>query len=265
MGRQTLAKKPRCYFTGTSLLICTLLITGCSSRFALPILMKRTVVPKTEIIHVETGSINISPPPGFCIDDSASKNTDTSVFMIFANCGYINSNGRRANRNAAFNGLVTTSVAKTAAFQNAGDLDLMSDYLSSEDGLKSLSTSGKAKSIAIIDKRQTADGVFLQLQDQDATLSKTVWKSFLNRSEHLVTVTLLQNENTDIEPEQAMQFLQSYSETIVSSSDQVEQINGASIPKSDPTPAVDIIQPERRPAYQKNKLKKVGFLRRLLL
>ena len=227
--------------------------------------MKRTVVPKTEIIHVETGSINVSPPPGFCIDGDASKNTGTSVFIIFANCGYINSNGKRANRNAGFNGLVTTSVAKAAVFQNADDLDVMSDYLSSNEGLKSLSTSGNTNNISVIDKRQTADGVFLQLQDQDATLSKTVWKSFLNRAEHLVTVTLLQDENTSIEPEQAMQFLQSYSETIVSSSDQADPINNVAIQNSDPSPPATVTQQERSPVYQKNKLKKVGFLRRLLL
>ena len=117
--------------------------------------------------------------------------------------------------------MVTTSIAKTPAFQDNGGIDELSDFLSSSEGLETLSATGNKETVSIVDKRQTSDGVFLQLLDTDAILSQNVWKSFLNRSDHLVTVTLLQSKNASLTSEQAMQFLQSYSESIQVNSEQI--------------------------------------------
>jgi hypothetical protein len=174
---------------------------------------------------------------------------------MFADCGYLNSAGRRASRDATFSGLVTTSFAKNPAFQEGDGIEALSGFLSTKQGLKSLSASGDADKVAIVDRRQTSDGVFLQLHDSDAVLSKNVWKSFLNRSNHLVTVTLLQNKDAPQSPEQAMQFLQSYSETIKLSPG-----------KSDTLPSPKSVvenQPKTAPII--NGLKKVGILRWLFL
>ena len=259
MFRQTLAKKPRCYFPVCSLLISTLLISGCGNSGGPPYPTRQLAISKPEIINVENGRIKVTPPSGFCKDTKGSRSTNASAFLIFANCGYLNTNGRRSSDDAGFSGLVTTSVAKTAAFQDGNDVDALSEFLSTPQGLETLSTTGQSKSVSIVDKRQSNDGVYVQLRDTEATLSQNVWKSFLNRSDHLVTVTLLQNKDALMTSEQSMQFLQSYSETIT--------LNPEQAPVETTTQPVEQVQASNVPgdSNQKAPLKKVGLLRRLLL
>ncbi len=259
MGRQASAHKPRRFLFVSGLLIGTLFLTNCGGGGGATLPSRQLIVPKTELVNVKTGHISITPPPGFCKDARSSKNSEASAFLLFANCGYLNSNGRHASQNATFSGLVTTSIAKKPILQNDSSLEVISDFLSSAEGLSSLSASGKAETVSIMDKRQASDGVYLQLRDTNAALSSNVWKSFLIRSDHLITVTLLQNEKSDITPEQTMQFLQSYSETITLKSEivtaqPVKPLQANQVPRTTPSPA-----------GQQNKLKKVGILRRLLL
>ena len=225
----------------------------------MPLQIRHNNVSKTEIINVENGSLSVTPPSGFCKDTQGSKETEASAFIIFANCDYLNSNRRRTSGDTGFTGLVTTSITKEPGFQGTDDINVLADYLSSDEGLEMLSATGDIKTISIVDKRQTSDGVYLQLYDTEAALSQNVWKSFINRSDHLVAVTLLQNKKSTLTDEQSMQFLQSYSESINSKSAQIM------------TQADAQTQPMLRPdkisntPQNKNRLKKVGILRRLLL
>ncbi|MBL4750603.1 MAG: hypothetical protein JKX71_08525 [Amylibacter sp.] len=238
------------------MLISTLILSACGGGRAYTSPSRQAIIPKTEIINVANGSLSITPPSGFCKDADGSKETKTSAFIIFANCGYLNSGGRRASGDAGFTGLVTTSVTKEPGFQGPDDINALSDFLSSREGLETLSTSGDTKAVSIVDKRQTSDGVYLQLRDTNAALSQNVWKSFINRSDYLVTVTLLQNKKSTLTDEQSMQFLQSYSESINSqaarqSSEQVQPVQQTNSTSDNPK--------------QKNNLKKIGILRRLFL
>lgn len=258
MSRRILATRRRCFSTTTGLLFSTLFIAACGGGAGEPF-PTRHAVPKTELVDVENGRISITPPSGFCKDTKGSNTTETSAFIIFANCGYLNSYGRRAVSNAGFTGLLTTSVAKTPAFTDHEDVNALSDFLTSNEGLETLSASGSPQTVSILDKRQTSDGIYFELFDTDAALSKNIWKSFLNRSDHLVTVTLLQNKDTTITPEQGMQFLQSYSESI-----QLDATPNTTQPVEKIQPTQQSNQPPSV-ADQKNRLKKIGLLRRLLL
>lgn len=251
MFRQTLAKKPRCFISLSSLLFGALLVFGCGQPYP----VGQFAVSRPEIIQVENGSIKVTPPPGFCKDAKGSNSTEASAFLIFANCGYLNTNGRRSSGITSFSGLVTTSVAKTIAFQGGNNVSVLADFLSSREGLETLSSTGHSETVSIVDKRQSSDGIYIQLRDTEAALSQNVWKSFLNRSDHLVTVTLLQTEDTLLTPEQSMQFLQSYSESITLNPDQpAMQSAEQTLPNT-----VQDVSGENVP------LKKVGLLRRLLL
>ena len=258
MSRRILATRRRCFLSTSGLLFSTLFIAACGGGAGEPFPTRHSV-PKTELVDIENGRISITPPSGFCKDTRGSNTTETSTFIIFANCGYLNSYGRRATSNASFTGLVTTSVAKAPVFTNQEDVNALSVFLTSKEGLETLSASGSPQTVSILDKRQTSDGLYFELFDSDATLSKNIWKSFLNRSDHLVTVTLLQNKDAPITSEQGMQFLQSYSESIqldttLNTIQPVEKVQPTQL--SNQPPAI---------ANQKNQLKKIGLLRRLLL
>jgi hypothetical protein len=238
-----------------------LLVAGCSAvenPFS-ALQTKRTITPKTEIINIGKGHLSVPPPPGFCKDASGSKSNKISAFIIFANCGYLNSGGKQPTEGSSFSGLVTANVATEPALHNTEDINEISEFLSSREGLETLSSSGKADSISIVDKRQSSEGVYLQLHDKQAALSQNIWKGFLKRSNHLVTVTLLQNQHSFLSAEQTMQFLQSYSETIEVNANTPEPLSiGQHI-------STEQVKTEEEPLGQVSKLKNVGILRRLLL
>ncbi|KAB7614612.1 hypothetical protein F9L33_08220 [Amylibacter sp. SFDW26] len=264
MFKQTLAHKPRCFGVLPSLLIGTLVLSGCGSSGFTPLskssaATRNIQTPQTETVILDAGSITISPPPGFCKDANSSKSSELSAFFLFANCGNISTNGKYSADGALFSGVVTTSISKSASFQNETDIATISEFLSSSDGLKTLSTSGNANAVSIVDKRQSTDAVFIQIADQNAPISQNVWKSFVNRENHLVTITMLKDKGDKLTDEQAMQFLQSYSETITSNNE-----------LSPVQPSIARQQIERSVEVKNttdghNKLKKVGLLRRLLL
>ncbi len=264
MFEQTLAHKPRCFFVGTGLLCGMLVLSACGntglpSAFKPNTATKHILTPQTETVILDSGSITISPPPGFCKDTTSSKTTEESTFFIYANCGNISTEGKYSTDGTLFSGLVTTSVAKTASFETENDINSISEFLSSPEGLKTLSTSGDANAVSILDKRQSSDAVFLQIKDQNSPVSQNVWKSFLNKNNHLVTVTMLKDKDDRLTDEQAMQFLQSYSETISNTNTVL-----ASQTAIAPQPISPHISTENAAGGQ-NKLKKVGLLRRLLL
>ncbi len=266
MFKQTLAHKPRCFGVLPSLLLGALVLSCCGSSIFPPLLKssaptKRIITPQTETVILDTGSITISPPPGFCKDTTGSKTSELSAFFLFANCGNISTQGKYSTDGALFSGVVTTSVTKKASFQSEADISEISTFLSSSDGLKSLSTSGNPDDVSIVDKRQSPDAVFIQISDQNAPVSQNIWKSFVNKSNHLVTITMLKDKQDTLTDEQAMQFLQSYSETITSS-DVARNIQAQA--------PIDQQQIERPVLVQnspngRKHLKKVGLLRRLLL
>ncbi len=264
MFKQTLAHKPRCFGVRSSLLISILVLSGCGSSGFSPLsnssaVTKRIQTPQAETVILDTGSITISPPPGFCKDRAGSKTSELSAFFLFANCGNVSTKGRYSTDGTLFSGVVTTSVAKKPSFQSDTDITTISNFLSSSDGLKSLSTSGDPDAVSIIDKRQSSDAVFVQVADQNAPVSQNIWKSFVNKDNHLVMVTMLKDKDDKLTDEQAMQFLQSYSETITSNN----TVNSAQTTIEH--------QQIRKPVVvqnttgERNKLKKVGLLRRLLL
>ena len=264
MFEQTLAHKSRCFGIVSNVLISALVLGGCGSSGFTPLSKsstptKRILTPQTETVILDTGSITVSPPPGFCKDTGGSKTSELSAFFLFANCGNISTNGRNSVDGALFSGVVTTSVAKTASFQSGTDITAISDFLSSSDGLRSLSASGDPDNVSIIDKRQSPDAVFIQITDQSGPVSQNIWKSFVNKDNHLVTIAMHKDKGDQLTDEQAMQFLQSYSETITS--DNATTNTQTTIAQQQIRPPT----PVQHTTDGHNKLKKVGLLRRLLL
>lgn len=213
MNWLALAKKPWRFLSVAGLFLITVSTAGCNVS---PQYSDRLSVSKAEIINIDAGNITVMPPTGFCKDDRSSKSTKESVFLLFANCGYLSTNGKRSAGNAQFSGLVTANITKTSTFKKSSDINILSDFLSSNEGLKSLSSSGNTHTVSIVRKRLSSDGIYLQLRDLDASLSQNVWKSFLNRSNRLVTITFLESKDASMSQDQVMKFLQSYSKTIAS-------------------------------------------------
>lgn len=232
-------------------------ITGCGNNKLGLSTPTRQITSKTEVISVSHGSVYVPPPPGFCSDPHSRKETATSVFLIFAPCANLGGTAKDNGSTYTLPGLMTASISKSVSFKNTNDIAVLSDYLDTADGRRTLSASGKSDNVQIVDKRVAPDGVFLHLEDSTARISKNVWKSFLNRSSHVVTVTLMQGAGTGLSDEQSMQFLQSYSETIRTSQ--------TSEPTAqEPSPAIQP-QPTRTKPKQSQNLKRVGIFRRLLL
>lgn len=226
-------------------------VAGCSNRKPPSVSTKQPISNSPQIINIGNKNLRIAPPPGFCKDQNSSKSTSDTITLMFLKCNLPTT----VAQNDDFSGLITTSVAKSAVFDSDTNIYAVSDFLGSSQGLESLSSSGNAESVSLIDKRQTSDGVFLQFHDETAPLSKTIWKSFLNRSDHLVTVTLLQNQNTALSSEQSMQFLQSYSETIQTGNNRFAQ---ETMTKNPNTTTQKTFSADKQ-------FKKIGLLRRVFI
>ncbi|MCR8726501.1 hypothetical protein [Frigidibacter sp. ROC022] len=141
-------------------------------------------------VRLSSAGIDVTGPPGYCLDESASHPSGTGAFAAFRRCEVLRG-GSVALSNRAVLGV---SVSDTPNPQPvvAGSEDKLIAYFKTEAGRRVLSRSGKASTVTLLQSSDRDGVVWLQVRDTSPTLAldATYWRAIFDAKGRIVTVTV---------------------------------------------------------------------------
>lgn len=248
------------------LLICAGL-AGCGGRGG-GISLGPRPAPAPAEIAVTAEQIVITGPAGYCVDPTATRNSDDTGFVLLGNCAAI-ANSRRA-------GQPITPAVLTAAVSEPSDGGRLADslleldgFFRSDDGRRLLSRSGEAETVAVLDTLVDGDVFLLQATDSSDGAIEGVqneyWRAYMDVGTRIATLSVIALEDSTLSREDSLTTLRGF----------VQAVQGANtgepaVPVAQPAPVAP--QPSRQPERSTPRnlpldtgpLFNVGLFRRIL-
>ena len=146
----------------------------------------------TRALPVSDGIV-IAAPPGYCIDDRASRvERDGGAFVLMGSCAAISQDARAPR--PATPGVLTVTVSDTALALDGADMArALGRYFDTDEGRAILSRSGNAGAVDILDNDVVGDALILHFTDESVTglgLSREHWRALFRLDGRLVTVAV---------------------------------------------------------------------------
>lgn len=143
-------------------------------------------------IAVAGRSVIVAGPPGYCVDTAASRD-GVKAFVLMGSCASIARDPDA--RSPATPGLVTVTVSSDpAAYVDvAGSAGALERFFRSEAGRATLSRTGRAETVTVLDSRSRGGTLYLHLRDtsagRPAGTEADYWRALTNVDGRIVTVT----------------------------------------------------------------------------
>lgn len=171
---------------------------------------------------VTSDLVVITGPPGFCVDDGATRADGDTAFVLLGNCAAI-SGSRRASQ-------PDIPVVLTAAISDASDEGSISEsvtdldaYFRSEDGLRLLSRSQDPETVTVLETDVRGDMFLLHASDTSAGAVEGVgddyWRAYFDLGSRIATLSVLALEDAGVTREASLSALMSFTQS-------VQQANG---------------------------------------
>lgn len=144
-------------------------------------------MPTTQVM---TTSFTIAGPRGYCIDPGATRDTAAAAFAVLGSCAVISGNPRDSK--PKFPAMLTASVTAADAPLDAGALDRLAAFFSTDEGRGALARADAAGDVAIIDMAREEGLLLVHAQDGDRSGDVTgdYWRGIFETAGRLVTVTV---------------------------------------------------------------------------
>ncbi|PID36435.1 MAG: hypothetical protein CR993_05040 [Rhodobacterales bacterium] len=134
------------------------------------------------------GSFNVEGPRGFCVDTGSVRERGGEAFAVLGSCSAISGNPKDAKPKMA--ALLTVSVTAVELALDAGALDQMTAFLSTETGREMVARKG-AGAATILDLSRGENHVLVLANDGGGKgkLSDTYWRAIFAAGGRLVSAT----------------------------------------------------------------------------
>ncbi|MCU4652370.1 hypothetical protein N8I71_05980 [Roseibacterium sp. SDUM158016] len=167
---------------------------------------------------VTSDLVVIAGPPGFCVDESATRADGDTAFVLLGNCAAI-SNSRRAAQPAV-------PVVLTAAISDASDEGSISESLSdldayfrSEEGLALLSRTQDAGTVTVLETATEGDVFLLHASDTSGGAVEGVgddyWRAYFDIDRRIATLSVLALEDRGVSREDSLSALRQFARTVM--------------------------------------------------
>jgi hypothetical protein len=169
-------------------LVCGLLLAGCSGGGSG--LVSTAATRGSPSIQVLSKAFTIEGPRGFCVDEDATRETDTGTFVMLGGCAAISGNRRDAKPTTP--AMLTASVTPAEApLDNAG-LDRLARFFSTPEGQDALARGDGASDVGVLDISRSEGLVLVHAQDgtQQGDTTGDYWRGVFSTAAHLVTITV---------------------------------------------------------------------------
>lgn len=125
------------------------------------------------------GAFTIAGPAGYCLDETASRESQNSGIFLMGRCD---------GRSAVTPALVTISVgqAGSAGVMSAGGAELAA-FFTSPEGRATLSPSGNASKVRVVEAASAGDAFVMRLQEAGRP---SYWRAVLGLRGRLVTISV---------------------------------------------------------------------------
>jgi len=215
--------------------------------------------PAPPEIAVTADRIAIAGPEGFCVDPTATRETDDTGFVLLGNCAAI-ANSRRAAQPATPAVLTAAVSAPSDGGPLADSMAELDAFFRSEDGLRLVSRSGDPATVTVLDTA-VEDTVFL-LHAADtsagaiAGVQDDYWRAYLDVGSRIVTLSVIGLEDRALSREESLATLRGF----------VQAVQGANAGpgNADAPPVAPVHTAPRNRAQDDGRLFPVGLLRRIL-
>ena len=143
-------------------------------------------------VQVAQGSITIAGPPGYCVDPSATRETENGAFVLLGSCASIANSARAPSPDIA--GALTASVSVEGNGGVAAALDRLGVFFKSDPGRAALARNGRAVSVTVL-SAEISDEVFI-LKVRDASpnsvsgLAPDYWRALFDLRGRIVTLSV---------------------------------------------------------------------------
>ncbi len=240
---------PRRAARAAACLVAVALLAGCGGVF----LFGGGEDAPTEVA-VTRDLVVITGPEGYCVDPTATRNTEDTGFVLMGNCAAI-ANSRRVVQPA-------TPAVLTAAVSEASEggrlADSMADldaFFRSDDGLRLISRAGDAETVTVLDTLVEGDVFLLHASDtSDGAIDgvqEEYWRAYLDIGNRLATLSVIALEDRALSRDESLETLRGFVTA-------VQQAN------ADPAAAGPVpVAPEAAPPGER-RLFNFGWFRRIL-
>ncbi len=156
------------------------------------------------VIAVLGGQMSVTGPQGYCVDQSATRESTTEAFVLLVRC----SAGRSA--------VPVLSASVTGITAPAGDdpgtLERLAEFVASETGRGQLARSGDADDVRIDTMRVEDGALWLRIEDRGnpEAFEAGYWRAILPIAERVVTLSVLSARANPVDSDRGLQVLRTF-------------------------------------------------------
>lgn len=168
-------------------------------------------------IVVASKSVVIAGPPGYCVDKSSTRDSNTGAFVLLGSCASIsNSVLAKAPQTP---GLLTASVSSASDTEIARSLDRLESFFESDAGRAALARDGRAQSVQVLETRKTENAFHIHARDSSANtiagITEDYWRGLLDVRGRIVTVSVVGFAGKPMSPSNGLSTLDAFATRIL--------------------------------------------------
>lgn len=167
----------------------------------------QTAAPRTAAVLDQ--AIEIGGPTGFCIDPAQTRDSLDEAFLLLGSCQALDQNSRSPA--PSLPAILTASVGPPGGMNPAKTAEALDAFFLSKAGMATLSRSGTAERVTILETFSRAGVFYLHVHDESQAtgpaLQKDFWRALLNLHGHLISLNVIGLETAPLPPEDGRDLL----------------------------------------------------------
>lgn len=187
------------------------LLAGCLENASLSRLTGRETARGPASAQVLNGAVTVTGPRGYCIDESATRETGAEAFVLLARCV----SARRTTP------VLSASVTALGLGDWAPNMAELAQFLATDAGRGHLSRSGRAEDLTILHSGHDPHTIWLLLEDRanPAAFEPVYWRAIVPVAGRVVTLSVLSARENPVDMQSAEGVLRAFVAAIRSAND----------------------------------------------
>lgn len=192
--------------TGTLSLLAGLLLAGCFESESLSRASNRDSEAPSgpAAVAVLDGSVTVAGPAGYCVDDTATRESDSEAFVLLVRCS------ATSRSSPILSATVTGQLAASTA--DPANLSQLGAFLDTRGGRVQLSRRGNADDVRILQTQVEGGALWLRIEDSGNpdTFEPGYWRAILPISGRVVTLSVLSARAHPVGEERGLRALRDF-------------------------------------------------------